>query len=179
MILLHLIHAWYRITASTCHAVGVGSILSQISHDSNPIRVESLRNYVIKMYWFKLEGSNRLGWLVPWKTLHCALSGRGGVSVGKKRRWSIVCPIHSVSTPLGCKAHSESVQTTAKVIKTCHCLSAVSEATIRLYRDWITSITGNGTVCIITPPAARVGLITQNAQVTSFNTTWTLRVVLR
>lgn len=29
-----------QITSSTCHAVGVGSIVAQISHDRNPIRVE-------------------------------------------------------------------------------------------------------------------------------------------
>lgn len=48
-----------RILPAAAMLLGVGSILPQISHDRNPIRVESLCNYVIKMYWFKPEVGTR------------------------------------------------------------------------------------------------------------------------
>ena len=98
-----------RLPRCTCHVVHVGSIVAQIGRDRNPIAVESLCNYVIKMYWFKPEGSIRLSRLVP---QICCIVLCLGVLV--RRRWSAVCLsvclsvclLHSVPTPLGCKAHS-------------------------------------------------------------------------
>lgn len=85
---------------TTCHAIGVGSIVAQIIHDRNPIRVESLCNYVIKNILIQPEGSIRLSRLVP---QICCIVLCLGVLV--RRRWRAVCLLHSVPTPLGCKAH--------------------------------------------------------------------------
>lgn len=115
----------------TCHAVGNGSTVTQISHDRNSIRAQSLCNYMIKMYWFKPEGSIGLNWLEPHV---CCIVLCLGVRV--EERWIAVCLLHWDPTPLGCET---SLQSLIAENKTCHHLSVKLETRIifKVYRDCI------------------------------------------